>query len=394
MSSNTFGTLFRFTTFGESHGPQIGVVVDGCPAGLAIDEERINARLAKRAPGGAHTSPRKEPDRVAIMSGVFMGQTTGAPICLAIANTDARPDRYEGSKNLLRPGHANYTYMHKYGIMDYRGGGRASARETACRVAAGAVAEILLETEGIATGAFLESVGKMACPASGDFPLAHWHAFARKSPVFACDANKEKAIVAAIDAAIQKRDSIGGVVAFRAEGVPMGLGEPVYNKIEAMLASAMLGIPAAKGFAIGKGFEAATMYGSEHNDLFLTPDPSCPGGPEGGGGGLPLCQTATNHAGGCLGGITSGMPLYGRVAFKPTPSIQQSQETVDMAGKKATFTLPDGSRHDPCLAVRAVPVVEAMCQLVLADALLLHSASSGRNRAGMGQHCLEGDEWS
>ena len=378
MSCNTFGTLFRFTTFGESHGPMIGVVVDGCPAGLAIDAERINARLARRAPGKAHTSPRKEADKVEVLSGVFQGQTTGAPIALVIANSDARSDKYEDIKHLFRPGHANYTFLHKYGLMDYRGGGRASARETACRVAAGAVAEVLLEAAGIETGAFLESAGTAAPGLCGDAPLALWKNFALQSPVFASTPESEQGIKEAITQAVQQKDSVGGVVAFRAEGVPVGLGEPVYGKIEAMLAGAMLGIPAAKGFAIGCGFAAATMYGSEHNDLFLSPENMH-------ANSLPLCRTATNHAGGCLGGITSGMPLYGRVAFKPTPSVHLPQESVDLQGNKAIFALPDGSRHDPCVAVRAVPVVEAMCQLVLADALLLHRARSGQFRAIAGE---------
>ena len=374
MSCNTFGTLFRFTTFGESHGPKIGVVVDGCPAGLPIDAERINVRLARRAPGKAHTSPRLETDQVEVLSGVFQGQTTGAPIALVIANSDARSDKYENIRHLLRPGHANYTFLHKYGLMDYRGGGRASARETACRVAAGAVAEVLLETAGIETGAFLESVGTVAPGHSGDVPLALWKDFALQNPVFASTPESAQSITKAIAQAVQQKDSVGGVVAFRAEGVPVGLGEPVYGKIEAMLAGAMLGIPAARGFAIGSGFAAATMYGSEHNDLFLPTESTDIKG-------LPLCPTATNHAGGCLGGITSGMPLYGRVAFKPTPSIHLPQETVDLHGNKAMFVLPDGSRHDPCVAVRAVPVVEAMCQVVLADALLLHKARFGQCRA-------------
>ena len=374
MSCNTFGSLFRFTTFGESHGPKIGVVVDGCPAGLPVDAEHINTRLAKRAPGGAHTSPRKEADRVEILSGVFQGHTTGAPIALAIANTDAQPDKYENIKHLFRPGHANYTFLHKYGLMDYRGGGRASARETACRVAAGAIADVLLKAEGIMTGAFLESVGTVAPAASSDAPHSLWLDFSRQSPVFACSTASEQAIKNAIATAVKKKDSVGGVVAFRAEGVPVGLGEPVYGKIESMLASAMMGIPAAKGFAIGSGFAAAGMYGSEHNDLFVPSKAKD-------ATGLPLCPTATNNAGGCLGGITSGMPLYGRVAFKPTPSVHLPQETVALDGSATTFSLPEGSRHDPCVAVRAVPVVEAMCSLVLADALLLHRARSGSKGA-------------
>lgn len=307
MASNAFGTLFRITTWGESHGPAVGVIIDGCPAGLPLEENVIAEALERRAPGRhPHTSPRKEPDRPEILSGIFEGKTTGAPIKILIWNKDADPSKYEPIKDIIRPGHANAAYLEKYGVFDYRGGGRASARETACRVAAGAVAQTLLNHYGVKVTASLD--------------------------------RQE----AEIQSAKEDGDSVGGIVAFRIEGVPAGLGDPIYEKIEAKLAHAMLSIPASKGFEIGAGFAAATMRGSDHNALQE----------------------------GILGGITTGNPITGRVAFKPTSSIAKPQESTTLEGKPVTFTLPEGSRHDPCLAVRAVPVVEAMAALVLADALL------------------------
>jgi chorismate synthase len=330
MSSNSFGQIFRITTWGESHGKGIGVVIDGCPAGLAITESEINEALAKRAPGqSAYTSPRKEKDAAEIYSGVFEGVTTGAPISIIIHNNDAQSTAYEPIKKLLRPGHANFTYLEKYGVFDYRGGGRASARETACRVAAGAVAKKLLQHEGIHVTAYLASIAGI---------------------------QDHEAMMQKVHEAIKVGDSLGGIVAFEATGLPVGLGDPVYEKLEANLAKAMLSLPATKGFEIGEGFQAATMQGSEHNDLFISQQERV--------------ITQTNHAGGTLGGISTGMPLTGRVAFKPTSSIKMAQKTLDEKGNTADFILPEGSRHDPCVAIRAVPVVEAMCALVLADAIL------------------------
>lgn len=318
---NTFGTLFRILTWGESHGKAVGVVIDGCPAGLPLGEDVINAALERRAPGRhPHTSPRHEPDRAEILSGVFEGKTTGAPICISVRNVDADPSKYTPIRHLLRPGHANFTYLKKYGIFDYRGGGRASARETVGRVAAGAVARQFLQQQGITIPeATLET---------GD-----------------------------VEAAKEAGDSVGGTISLEIQDLPVGLGEPIYGKIEALLASAMLSLPAAKGFEMGSGFAAARMRGSEHNDAFV-----CEAG---------VIRTRTNHSGGTLGGLTSGMPLQFRVAFKPTSSIAHAQETVTLEGEPATFSLPEGSRHDPCVAIRAVPVVEAMTALVLADAVLL-----------------------
>ncbi len=335
MASNSFGKIFRITTWGESHGRAIGVVIDGCPAGLEISEEEINRELARRAPGRAsHTSLRKEPDQAEIYSGLFEGKTTGSPISIIIHNKDADPTKYEPINKVLRPGHANYTYEKKYGIFDYRGGGRASARETACRVAAGAVAMKLLEQEGISCQATICEIG----------------------------GHREKAEMEKALTEMEKEgDSLGGVIAAEVSGLPVGLGEPIYYKIEAMLAQAMLSLPATKGFEMGEGFGAAKMRGSEHNDLFTQSEGRI--------------RTRTNRAGGTLGGLTSGMPLTFKVAFKPTSSIQKSQESVTHSGEKVTLKLPKGSRHDPCVVFRALPVVEAMAALVVADALLLNRAA-------------------
>ncbi len=332
MASNSMGQIFKITTWGESHGKAIGVVIDGCPAGLMLSEEDINDALAKRAPGKSpYTSPRKEPDLAEILSGVFEGETTGAPISIIIFNKDADSSKYEPIKHLLRPGHANYTYLQKYQIFDYRGGGRSSARETACRVAAGAVATKLLQHYGISIDAELLSIG----PYEADQPAAY----------------------EALEAAKNAGDSLGGVVGFVVKNLPAGLGDPIYEKLEANLAHAMLSLPASKGFEIGEGYRACAMLGSEHNDRFISESEKI--------------GFATNHAGGTLGGISTGAPLRGTVAFKPTSSITLTQQTLTIDGTTASLELPQGSRHDPCVAIRAVPVVEAMAALVIADAILM-----------------------
>jgi len=358
MASNSFGNLFRITTFGESHGSGIGVVIDGCPAGLELTSQDIDLELARRRPGArAHTSPRNEDDRVDILSGLFEGKTTGAPIALWIKNKDADSSAYEAVKNLYRPGHANFTYLEKYGVFDHRGGGRASARETAARVAAGAVAKKLLAHEGIEVVGFLCAVGDVVCP---DVEMKQLREQTRLSPLFCPDRAIETAMVQVLSVAQEAGDSLGGVVGCVAT-VPVGLGDPVYNKLEALLAYAMLSIPASKGFEIGEGFAAARMQGSQHNDRFMA---------EGDG-----VRLATNHAGGTLGGISTGEPLVFRVAFKPTSSIRKPQETVTVDGQVATLQMPTTARHDPCVAIRAVPVVEAMAALVLADAVLLNRSA-------------------
>lgn len=354
MASNAFGRVFRITTWGESHGKAIGVVIDGCPAGIEIDESDINRQLALRAPGKrTHTSARREPDHAEILSGVFEGKTTGTPISILIPNVDSDSSAYEPIKNLLRPGHANFTYLKKYGVFDYRGGGRASARETACRVAAGAVAKKFLCQYGIVPLAYIKEIAGVQ--AHIDFEqLKTAPQLIQESPLFCPDVEATHRMVKKIEAAHQ--DSVGGIVELFVEGLPAGLGDPVYQKFEAVLAAAMMSIPASKGFEIGSGFEAARMRGTEHNDTYI-----CEG---------EEVLVKTNHAGGTLGGITTGMPLIVRVAFKPTSSIQKPQETVDVEGHPAILKLPAGSRHDPCVAIRAVPVVEAMAALVIADAIL------------------------
>lgn len=361
MASNTFGNLFRITTWGESHGKAIGVVIDGCPGGLEITDAEINAVLAMRAPGKTpHTSPRKEPDQAEILSGVFQGKTTGAPICIIIPNQDVDSTKYETIKDLLRPGHANYTYLEKYGVFDYRGGGRASARETACRVAAGAIARKFLLQSGIELTAYLKQIGDVVAEVDHD-NLEQLLPQILQSSLFCPDPAAESAMIALLENAKAAGDSFGGVVEFIATSLPAGLGDPIYEKLEANLASAMMSLPASKGIEIGEGFRAALMQGSQHNDLFTNEK-----------GGV---QTLTNHAGGTLGGISTGMPLIGRVAFKPTSSIMKPQMTLSTSNESMNFQLPEGSRHDPCVAIRAVPVVEAMLALVLVDALLLNRCS-------------------
>lgn len=363
MASNFFGQVFRITTFGESHGPAVGVVIDGCPAGIVLSKEDIDNELMWRQPGNSpYTSPRSEKDEVEILSGVFMGKTTGAPIALVIRNRNADSSKYEPIKNLLRPGHANYTYLQKYGIFDYRGGGRSSARETAARVAAGAVAKQLLAHFDIEVCAFVAEIGGIAIAEPDLESLFKLKKKVLGSPLFCPDGKAAEKMIKEIEKAKKEGDSLGGIIQGAAANLPAGLGDPVYGKLEAGLASAMLSLPATKGFEIGSGFAAARMRGSEHNDAFDLDE-------EG------QITTATNHAGGTLGGISTGLPLTFRVAFKPTSSIQKAQKTVNLKREKKPFKLPAGSRHDPCVAIRAVPIVEAMTALVLADALLLNRCS-------------------
>lgn len=372
MASNSFGKLFRMTTWGESHGAAIGVVIDGCPAGLCLDEDQLNQQMACRAPGKTrYTSPRKESDQAKILSGLFEGQTTGAPISILISNCDADPSKYEETKHLLKPGHANYTYLKKYGIFDYRGGGRASARETACRVAAGYVAKEFIRAFGVEVIAYIKQIGSISASLEG-YDVEHIRRFKEASPLFCPDEQASLSMGDLLDQVRQEGDSLGGVVEFRAHGVPVGLGEPLYYKLEAQLALALMGLPASKGFEIGSGFSSAAMQGSLHNDLYDTD------------GGDVVCKT--NHAGGVLGGVSTGMPVVGRVAFKPASSIGKRQKTLTLSGQKAVFELPLGSRHDPCVAIRAVPVVEAMVAIVLADALLLSRTTS---RLKEGECCYE-----
>jgi chorismate synthase len=364
MASNHFGQIFRITTWGESHGKAIGVVIDGCPAGLAISEEEINKELAWRAPGNSpFTSPRKETDQVQILSGVYEGKTTGAPISLLIPNIDVDSTPYAPIQGMLRPGHANYTYKEKYGHFDPRGGGRASARETAARVAAGAIAKKLLMEVGIEVAAFVCQIGPIHAYVEENLEVDSLREETQKSPIYCPDVEAEREMLALLTQVKEEGDSLGGVIELRAEGLPTTLGEPIYEKLDANLAKAMLSINACKGVEIGSGFKAASMKGSEHNDLY---DKNLER----------TIITKTNHAGGILGGISNGMPLVLRAAFKPTSSIQKPQETLDFEGNKQEFSLPEGSRHDPCVAIRAVAIVEAMGALVLADSLLMNRSST------------------
>jgi len=330
MASNSFGQIFRFTTWGESHGKAVGVVIDGAPAGLALSEEMINLELAKRAPGKKFTSKRKEADQAQILSGLFEGKTTGTPISIIVYNKDARSGCYDAIQGALRPGHANYTYQKKYGCFDHRGGGRASARETVGRVAAGGVAKAFLRQSNCIPKSTLIEVGGESDPTRFEDCL---------------------------EEALNQGDSLGGIIETRVQGMAVGLGEPIYYKLEAALASAMLSLPACKGFEIGAGFHAAKMSGSVHNDPFIIENGEI--------------RTVTNHAGGTLAGISNGMELVFRVAFKPTSSIKKAQKTVDMEGESCTIEHGAGHRHDPCVALRAAPIVEAMTACVLTDLVLL-----------------------
>lgn len=359
MGHNSFGLLLRITTWGESHGTAIGVVVDGCPAGLPLSEEELGAALAIRAPGNSpYTSPRREPDKPEILSGIFEGATTGAPISILIANQDHDPSAYDLLKHCYRPGHANFAYLKKYGIMDHRGGGRASARETACRVAAGAIAEKILATAGIKVFAHLKQVGNITTP-----PLREgWEQQCLlPETCFCVDPSSADKIKNLLTQMQEEGDSVGGIVEFIALGVPPGLGDPVYHRLDARLAQAMMSIPATKGFEIGDGFAAVARNGSDSNDPFVVRDGTV--------------RMLSNHCGGVLGGISTGMPVVGRVAFKAASSIKKTQQTVTTEGMQTELTLSKDARHDPCVAVRAVPVVRAMMALVLADHLLLQRSA-------------------
>ncbi len=338
-------------------------MIDGCPAGLPISEEEINAELSRRAPGrNPYISPRKEADHAHIYSGVFEGKTTGTPISLIIFNTDADSSKYESIKGLMRPGHANFTYLNKYGIFDHQGGGRASARETVCRVAAGAIARKLLTHFGIELLAYIKEIDDIQIPEVNLSEPQSLREATYISPLFCPDPQATTHMIETLRAAKEEGDSIGGVVEAAALNMPIGLGDPIYEKLHANIGKAMLSIPAVKGIEFGTGFEITRLKGSRANDRFTTDEQG-------------NIVTASNHAGGILGGISTGMPLVFRVAFKPTSSIAQLQQTVDLKGKEAAFQLPEGSRHDPCVAIRAVPVVEAMLALVLADALLMQRSA-------------------
>lgn len=366
MAHNAFGHVFRITTWGESHGKAVGVVIDGCPAGLIIDLAAVESTLARRAPGrNAYVSPRKEPDCLEVLSGLLNGVTTGAPISLMVKNQDVDSRSYKALDGLLRPGHAQYTYQKKYGLFDAKGGGRASARETVCRVAAGAIAQQVLRHFGIELTAYLHQMGNVVSEKAPK-ELTLLREAAQGSPFFCPDIEASKKMEELLTQVMLEGDSIGGVVAFLTQGVPVGLGEPIYHKLEAELAYAMLSIPAVKGFEIGSGFSCAQQRGSEHNDLFV------PAKEIGSGGGIAF---ATNHSGGILAGISTGQSITGKVACKPTSSIKKPQATCTEEGVPAELCWPEEARHDPCVAIRAVPVVEAMLAIVLLDALLMNRST-------------------
>ncbi len=357
MSVNIFGRVFRFSTWGESHGPALGAVVDGCPPGLALDESTIQPFLDARRPGQSKfTTQRKEPDAVRILSGVFEGRTTGTPISLMIENVDQRSKDYSEVARAYRPGHADYAYDAKYGFRDYRGGGRSSARETAARVAAGAVARLVIPE--VAITAFVSEIGGDAIdPAKFDEEEIG------RNPFWCPDADAAARWAKSVDEARLNGSSLGAVVECRAQGVPAGWGAPVYAKLDADLAAAMMGINAVKGVEIGDGFGAARLSGEENAD---------PMRPAQDGGGP---QFTANHAGGIAGGISTGQPIILRVAFKPTSSILTPVDTIDSDG--AATRIRTKGRHDPCVGIRGVPVIAAMMALVLADHKLLHRAQCG-----------------
>ncbi len=353
--SNTFGKIFRITTFGESHGPAMGVVIDGCPAGLEIDMAFIEQELRRRRPGQSKlSSQRKEPDEVEVLSGIFEGKTTGTPIALLIRNRDARSRDYDHLAKAYRPSHADFTWHKKYGHRDWRGGGRSSARETVARVAAGAIARQLLITQGVRLTAWVSSVGSVSL----DAPEEAWDfADIEKTPVRCPHLPTARKMEELILQVRKEGDTVGGVVSCRIEGCPPGWGEPVFDRLQADLAKAMLSINACKGFEYGSGFAGTTMRGSEHNDLFFRAGLDEEG--------KPLIQTETNFSGGIQGGISNGMPIYFKAAFKPVATIMRPQLSVDEQGEEVL--LEGRGRHDPCVVPRAVPIVEAMAALVLAD---------------------------
>ncbi|MBZ9560200.1 MULTISPECIES: chorismate synthase [unclassified Modicisalibacter] len=350
MSGNTFGKLFTVTTFGESHGPALGAIVDGCPPGLPLTEADLQRDLDRRRPGTSrHTTQRREPDAVRILSGVFEGVTTGTSIGLLIENTDQRSKDYSEIKDRFRPAHADYTYHHKYGLRDYRGGGRSSARETAMRVAAGAIAKQYLATQGIRVRGYMSQLG----PLTLDFKS--WEAV-DDNAFFCADPERVPELEAFMDQLRRDQDSVGARISVVAEGVPVGLGEPVFDRLDAELAHGLMSINAVKGVEFGDGFASVAQRGSEHRDE-MTP-----------------AGFLSNHAGGVLGGISSGQTLIAHLALKPTSSITVPGRSIDVAGNPVEVVTK--GRHDPCVGIRATPIAEAMMALTLMDHLLRHRAQN------------------
>ncbi|HEY8402432.1 MAG TPA: chorismate synthase [Cytophagaceae bacterium] len=354
--SNSFGKLFRISTFGESHGAAVGVILDGCPAGLEIDQEFIQAELDRRKPGQSKiTTQRKEEDIIEILSGVFEGKSTGTPIAMIVRNADQRSKDYSHIADKYRPSHADFTYQEKYGIRDYRGGGRSSARETLARVAAGAIAKTLLKKLGVEITAYVSQVGPIRISDNyKELDLSQTETNIVRCP----DPTMADKMIELIDQARKNQDTIGGVVSCVIKGTPVGWGEPVFDKLHAELGKAMLSINAVKGFEYGSGFSGVEMYGSQHNDIFYKDGDKV--------------RTKTNYSGGVQGGISNGEDIYFRVAFKPVATIMKDQESINQAGES---TIVSGKgRHDPCVVPRAVPIVEAMAALVLADFYLRNKA--------------------
>lgn len=350
MAGNSFGTLFKITTFGESHGGAVGVVIDGCPAGVSISESEIQTELDRRKPGQSHiTSPRSEQDKIQLLSGVFEGKTTGTPILMFCFNSDMRPEDYESLKNVYRPSHADFTYLMKYGRRDFHGSGRASARETLARVAAGTIAKkILKQAMNVEIISYVEQVGEVRTEC--DYKSVTKEAI--ESNIIRCpDSNAAMKMIDLIDEVKKEGDSIGGIIKCVIRNVKPGLGEPVFDKLSADLGKAMLSINAVKGFEIGSGFSGAYMRGSEHNDLMEMKNGKA--------------SFITNHAGGTLGGISTGEDIYFRVAFKPVSTIRKQQQTLNIQNEE--IILEANGRHDPCVLPRAVPIIDAMAALVIMD---------------------------
>ncbi len=355
---NTFGQIFRLTSFGESHGRGIGGIIDGCPAGIELDFEMIQTELARRKPGQSKiTTQRKEPDQVEFLSGIFEGKTQGTPIAFAVWNKDQHSSDYNDLKDVFRPSHADYTYIQKYGTRDHRGGGRSSARETIARVVAGAIAKQLLAKAGVKIQAFVSQVGEVKLEKSyRELDLEKVEENIVRCP----DPETADLMIQRIVQAGKDHDTVGGVITGVATGVPPGWGEPVFNKLHADLGFAMLGINAVKGFEYGSGFAGTKLSGSQHNDVFIKTDTGV--------------RTRTNNSGGVQGGISNGEDIYFNVAFKPIATLLKEQQTVDKENRETTIN-PKG-RHDPCVLPRAVPIVEAMAALVLVDHYLLNKINA------------------
>ncbi len=359
MAGNSFGDLFRITTFGESHGKAIGVIIDGCPSMLEIDEEFIQSELDKRKPGQSKiTTQRKESDTAQILSGVFEGKSTGTSIAILIPNEDQRSKDYSHIQDKFRPSHADFTYQMKYGIRDYRGGGRSSARETAARVAAGAIAKIFLKKFGIEIFAHVSGVGHLEAPNLDSTNLEELLAIRENNIVRAADPATAHEMAEFIDSVRKNGDTVGGRISTIVKNVPVGLGEPVFDKLHADLAKAMMSINAVHGFEYGSGFNGSFLKGSEHNDIFVNENNKI--------------KTLTNFSGGIQGGISNGMDITFKTAFKPVATIMKDQATINDQGNSTSIS--GKGRHDPCVVPRAVVIVEAMTALVLADHLLKHNA--------------------